>query len=202
MRHLTTTSGHSAPRRGSRGALPARQGGVTLIELITVMTIVVILMAIGVPSYRYVTTSNRMATEANALLADLQYARSEAIREGQPVTVCVSSDGASCDTSAVNPAWQKGWITYSNPGNVQTVDTTDPLLRVQKGFSGTGDTFQASNGVFEVTFSRDGFAQLGGSSTRVTLHDATSTSSYTRCLDVSQTGMMRVQTHSSDNTCT
>lgn len=165
------------------------------------MTIVVILMAIGVPSYRYVTTSNRMATEADSLLADLQYARSEAIREGQPVTVCVSSDGASCDTSAVSPAWQKGWITFSNPGNVQAVDTKDPLLRVQKGFSGTGDTFQASNGVFAITFSREGFAQLGGASTTVTLHDSTSDTNYTRCLNVSQTGMMNVQTHSSDVTC-
>lgn len=165
------------------------------------MVIVVILMAVGVPSYRYVTTSNRMATEADALLGDLQYARSEAIREGQQVTVCVSNDGATCDTSAVNPAWHEGWITFSNPGSVQAVDTNDPLLRVQKGFSGTGDTFESTNGIYAITFSREGFAQLGGNSTVITLHDSTGSPNYTRCLDVSQTGMMSIQTHSTDSTC-
>lgn len=158
-------------------------------------------MSIGVPSYRYVTTSNRMATEADALLGDLQYARSEAIREGQQVTVCVSKDGATCDTSAINPAWQEGWITFSDPNTVQAVDTNDPLLRVQKGFSGTGDTFVSTNGIYAIAFSREGFAQLNGNSTTITLHDSTSSTNYTRCLDVSQTGMMSVQNNSTDTTC-
>jgi type IV fimbrial biogenesis protein FimT len=49
--------------------------GFTLIELIVVITIVSILMAVGVPSYRYVTNSNRMSAEVNGLLGDLQFAR-------------------------------------------------------------------------------------------------------------------------------
>lgn len=164
------------------------------------MVIVVILMAIGVPSYRNVTTSNRVATEADALLRDLQYARSEAVRQGQPVTVCISKTGTACD--AASTSWQEGWIVFADANGNQTVDTTtDTVLRVQRAFS-SSDTFTSGNTDYAVTFTRDGFAQnLGSSGLTITLHDSSSNQYYTRCLDVSTAAMMSVQTHSSDSTC-
>src|SRR6185312_12491017 len=108
----------------------AGQAGFTLIELLTVVVIVVILMTIAVPSYRYVTTDNRMSTEANELLGDLQFARSEAAREGQSVTACVaqstSSTSPSC-AAAGTTAWQKGWIVFSDVNNDQTIDAGDAV---------------------------------------------------------------------------
>ena len=65
--------------------------GFTVTELVIVMTIVGILTAIGVPSYKYVTTSNRISSEINSLLGDMQFARSQAIKQGLTVTVCTSS---------------------------------------------------------------------------------------------------------------
>lgn len=181
-----------------RGALAA-QAGVTLVELLVVTFIVVILMAIGVPSYRNVTTSNRVATEANALLGELQYARSEAIREGQAVTVCISRNGTSCD--AASTSWQEGWIAFVDVGDDQTVDAGDTVLRVQRAFSST-DTYQSSNNDYAVTFTRVGFPQnLGAGGLTVTLHDASANTVYTRCLDISTAGSMAVQTNSTDTTC-
>src|SRR5258706_4531112 len=86
-------------RRASRGY--------NMIELITAMSIVAILVAIAAPSFRYITNANRIASEGNGLLADLHYARAEAIKEGQSVCVCVSN---GAHTWTVDPAWQKGWI--------------------------------------------------------------------------------------------
>lgn len=184
------------------GMRVASQAGFTLVELLVVMVIVVILMAIGAPSYRYVTTANRVSTEANTLLGDLQYARSEAVREGQPVTVCISKTGTSCD--AASTSWQEGWIVFSDLNGNQTVDTgtpSDTVLRVRNAFSST-DTYSSSNSDYGVTFTRDGFAQnLGSAGLTVTLHDSSSSQNYTRCLDISTAGMMSVQTHSSDSTC-
>ena len=48
--------------------------------MMVVILIASILLAVGVPSYRYVTNSNRLSAEVNALLGDLQFARSEAIK--------------------------------------------------------------------------------------------------------------------------
>ena len=58
------------------------QSGFTLVELLITITIATILMSIGIPSYKYVTTSNRVSGEINALLADMQFARYEAVKEG------------------------------------------------------------------------------------------------------------------------
>jgi len=67
--------------------------------LLVVITIVAILMGLGVPSFKYVTVSNRMSAEVNGLLGDMQLARAEAIKEGSSVTVCSSTDGANCSGS-------------------------------------------------------------------------------------------------------
>jgi type IV fimbrial biogenesis protein FimT len=194
VRDQTTTSSHIASPRGLRCAPLARQAGVTLVELLTVSVIVAILLTIGMPSYRYVTTNNRLASESDSLLGDMQFARAEAIREGQQVTVCVSKTGTSCDAATLPPAWQEGWIIYSNPNNVTTVDASDPLVRVDKGFSNNGDTFQSSNNTYQINFSGSGFANLGVATMFIKLHDPTGTSQYTRCVEITQAGMMSIVT--------
>jgi type IV fimbrial biogenesis protein FimT len=194
VRHQTTTSGHIAPPRGRRGTPPARQAGVTLVELLTTSVIIALLLAIGMPSYRYVTTNNRLASESDALLGDLQFARAEAIREGQQVSVCVSKTGTSCDSATLPPPWQEGWIIYTDPDSVTTVDGSDPLVRADKGFSGNGDTFTSSNNTYQINFSGSGFANLGVASMLIKLHDPTNSSQYTRCILITQAGMMSIVT--------
>lgn len=164
-------------------------GGFTIIELLVTMSIVAVLMAIGVPSFRYVTNSNRIASEINGLLGDLQFARSEAIKDGRTVTVCVSANGTSCSNAT---SWHSGWIVFSDPTNVGTVDTGEVVLRVQAPFSGT-DTFNASNNVKAVTFNREGYAVGIASGTLITLQDATATSGWTRCLSVNLVGQIITQ---------
>jgi type IV fimbrial biogenesis protein FimT len=151
--------------------------GLTMIELVVTMSIAAILLTIAAPGYRYVTTSNRMSAEVNGLLGDLQYARAEAIREGQTVTVCVSNDGASCSGAT---AWNQGWIVFSDVNGDGAVEAGDTVLRVQQPFAGS-DTFSANNNLSALTFNREGFgfATLG---TTVTLKDSTGNNAYTRCL--------------------
>src|SRR5215469_5619127 len=172
-----------------------RQRGFTLTELLVVTAIVAVLLGIGVPSYRYITNSYRMSSEVNGLLGDLQFARSEAIKEGQMVTACVSRDGATCDVGSTT--WQEGWIVFQDVNNDQTVDPGDTVLHVQTTFSGT-DTFTAANGVSSVTFNREGFATAaaGFAGTTVTLHDAGANAQWTRCLFVSPIGLVATETPS------
>ncbi len=180
----------------------SRMRGFTLIEMLMTMAIAAILLTIGIPSFRYVTNSNRIAGELNGLLGDLQFARAEAIKEGRTVTVCVSSDGANCANSTT---WQSGWIVFSDPANLGGGGAGgETILRVQAPFSGS-DTFNASNDVSFVTFNREGYATGMANGTLIELHDSTNTSAWTRCLLINLSGQTTSQQYGVTNngvTCT
>jgi type IV fimbrial biogenesis protein FimT len=171
-----------------------RQTGFTLVELLVVIGILTILLTVGMPSYLYITNSYRISAEVNGLLGDLQYAREEAIKEGQFVTVCVSSNAINCSGATT---WQSGWIVYSNPPNTN-VPAAGSVLRVQAAFTGTvPDTFVANTGISEVTYNREGFATTaaGFPNSLLTLHDRTANKVWTRCLWITPIGLASVQTN-------
>lgn len=166
-----------------------RLSGFTLVEMLITVAVVAILLVIGIPSFRFVTNSNRIAAEINGLLGDMQFARSEAIKEGNPVTVCVSSDGLTCAGTAVN-TWQSGWIVFSDLNGNAAVDAgSDTILRVQKTFAST-DTFVATNNVGAVTFNREGYANGIANGTMMQLHDSSNNHNWTRCLSVNLVGLV------------
>jgi type IV fimbrial biogenesis protein FimT len=163
-----------------------RRAGFTLMELLMTLTVAGILIAIGVPSFRYVTNANRIASEVNGLLGDLQYARSEAIKEGQTVTVCASTDDATCTGGN---AWQGGWIVFLDSNGNQQVDAGEAIIRARPAFNGT-DSFIASTPAFTaITFNRMGYGQTGSVvPITVNLHDVTNTTAWTRCLAITPIG--------------
>jgi len=172
-----------------------RQTGFTLTELMVVTAIVAILLSIGVPSYRYITNSYRMSAEVNGLLGDLQYARSEAIKEGQTVTTCVSTNSTACTGGT---AWATGWIVFSDPNGNGTVDAGETVLRVQGAFrSQIPDTFSASGNVTAITYNREGFPRTaaGFLTTTITLRDSTANGAWTRCLVIAAATPLSTQTH-------
>jgi len=166
--------------------------GFTLIEAVSVMAIAAILLAIGVPSFRYVTTSNRMSSDINGLLGDLQFARAEAIRQGLPVTVCATTDQASCANSAL--AWNSGWLIFADPANTGVVDANETVLRTQIPFT-HGETMQADQAMSYVNFNREGFVtNAPASGVTITLHNASPADpQYTRCLSFTIVGAMSTQ---------
>ena len=171
-------------------------------ELVIVMLIVAIITAIGVPMYRHVTTDNRMATEVNALLGDMEYARSEAVREGEPVTVCVAGSTTSPYSCAGTGAtsWQDGWIVFSDLSDNQTIGGNDAVLRVQPAFT-DGDVFKSNQDVSSITFNREGFAYTGVSKVTITLTDSSGNVDYTRCMYIAESGMMTTTSHSMNTSC-
>ncbi len=180
------TGSVARPLWAAAQARTGRAAGFTLLELLITMAVATILLTIAIPSFQYVTNSNRVAGEVNGFVGDLQFARSEAIKEGQYVSVCASSDQQTCSSS---PDWQNGWIVFVNPGNSPTVTpgvSVLPLLRLQAAFSGT-DTF-VSDGISIVTFNRDGYAGGMAASTILTLHTTPNNSAWTRCATIAPSG--------------
>lgn len=71
-------------------------GGFTLIELLVTLSILAIVLALAVPSFNDFIDRGRLTSAADTLYADLQFARSEAIRNNQNVTVSFQSGSAWC----------------------------------------------------------------------------------------------------------
>lgn len=174
-----------------------RQAGFTLTELMVTLTIVAILMGIGVPSYKYVTNSDRVSSEINGLLGDLQFARAEAIREGQPVSVCPAADTTYSGCAMTAATWSGGWLVWADLNANGAVDAAE-ILRVQQAFK--SDTLTSDATVSAVVFNREGFAATLGVPTAFTLKDSTANEKYTRCLTVQVTGLMATATNTSDPT--
>jgi len=163
-------------------------------ELLVTMGIAATLMAIGVPSYRYVTYSNRATTEINSLLGDMQYARSEAVKEGQAVTMCpASTDYSACVAST---SWQSGWIIFQDVNNNQTIASSANILRVRQALN-SQDSLVSDNTMQFVTFNREGFATNFPATTTgyvtFTLHTTPNRTQWTRCMQVFSAGMMNTE---------
>jgi type IV fimbrial biogenesis protein FimT len=184
------------------------QSGFTLFELIMVITIVAILAAIGIPSFKYVTSSNRISAEVNQLLGDMRYARTEAIKEGQTVTVCASANPtATTPTCSLSNSWETGWIVFSDPNNNKALPAGTVPLRRQNSLSiayFSTDTITADNAFSAETFNREGFgaANIATPATTVTmtLHTAPANPQWTRCLQITPIGMLTVE-KASVNSC-
>jgi type IV fimbrial biogenesis protein FimT len=81
--------------------------GFTLLELMFTLTVAAVLLGIGVPSFIDIVRNNRATTNINELSSAFAIARSESIRRGANVSICRSSDAATCGMS-----WADGWIVF------------------------------------------------------------------------------------------
>lgn len=105
--------------------------GFSLIELMVTLAVLAILTMVALPSFRSMLQRGKVSGASNALLADLRYARAEAIDRGQVVSLCPSSNGSSC--TAEGKAWESGWLVYTYPAGAASVNVAyaagDLLLR-------------------------------------------------------------------------
>lgn len=103
--------------------MKARQTGFTLVELMFTIFVLSVLLGFGVPNFRDFIRNSRMASTANDLIADVNLARSEAIKRRTVVGLCSSAnplaDAATC-VDPDSPGEFRGWIVF--------VDDPDPLV--------------------------------------------------------------------------
>ena len=88
-----------------------RENGFTLIELLVAMTVIVVLLAAGVPSFKEFVKNNRVSGESGKLIIAIQVARSEALKRGSGTVICASTDQLTCSGSN---DWAAGWISFSD----------------------------------------------------------------------------------------
>lgn len=150
----------------------------TLIEVVITITILGILLAIVAPNMSTFVVSNRLTTQANEFIADINLARSEAIKQGSNIGICASSNSSSCTGT-----WQSGWIVY--------VASNSSVLRAHESLSGNNTL---SGPQTDVVFNRAGLLTNSAAAGNYTL--CNSQRGMSRTINVQLTGRPSLSTGS------
>lgn len=118
--------------------------GFTLIELIITLAVLGIILAFAVPAFNGVIENNRVTTRANTLLGAMNYARSEAVRRGEVVSLQREAGG-----------FESGWCVILGPlDGCENARDNDLMLRE---FGATRDVVTNSGAIAGVSFDNRGF---------------------------------------------
>ncbi len=160
--------------------------GFTLIELMITIAILAIVMMLAIPNFTSTLRNNSIANMSNNMIASLNFARSEAIKRGVPVSVCATSDAnyTACGTS-----WNLGWMIFVNPTGGSTLSNTTaaPTLKVEK-ITDQSATITASPSVGIATYTSSGFPATNTGNVALTIKSTGCTGDAGRQINISVTG--------------
>ena len=87
-----------------------RERGFSVLELMVALAVAGVLVTVAAPSFARMKRAAGLSAATNQLLWALNFARSAAVLNSVPVTLCLSADGESCLESAA--AAGVGWLVF------------------------------------------------------------------------------------------
>ena len=169
------------------------QSGFTLLELMIVLVLAAIIMTQAVPAFQTTLKNSRLTSQTNNLVADLNLARSEAIKRGKNVIVCSSSNPtASAATCASSATWTTGWLVFADDDSSGDYDNTkDTLIHVGMPATGSVTFVSTANATNGVIYTNEGLITSGTTVAIAVCDDRGVTSggtTYGRQIEINTTG--------------
>lgn len=131
----------------------SRARGYTAVQLLIVMAIVGIGAAIGMPSFKSLIEWQRATTRVHLLTTYLAMARSLAVTQGVPVSICPSTDGTRCRTDR---NWSQGWMLFKDPERGEQPPSAASVIRVEHTSATGGIDITSTRGRSIVRFLPNG----------------------------------------------
>jgi type IV fimbrial biogenesis protein FimT len=186
--------------------------GFTLIELMVVIAIVAILAALAAPSFSSIMVKSNVSSAVNTFMADMRFARSEAVRRGGAVIMCRSdapeaaSPVCNTDDGPGGNGWVSGWIIFEDRDASLNRNTGDQLLRVQGPITSLDTILEGSSGSTKFQFTAMGRMKSLNSATSLRFGTFASLSNSTaqslqRRLCINQSGRVRIVGDGSITAC-
>ena len=138
------------------------QSGLSLVEVLVAIVIAGLLLTFALPAFQSMQARRAVSGAMDILNSDFAYARSEAIKRGNFVTVCSSDNGSVCLASN---EWGAGWIIYE--GGASATVPAGSILRVQGPPAGIASLTATDT---SLTFRPNGTGYATAGHMRVTPH--------------------------------
>jgi len=136
----------------------SRTRGVTLIELLVTLTVLLIVMAWGLPNLQGVVKQTRITSAVNAVVGGLSQARSVAVTRGLPVTLCAADAEAPNECNAFQN-WAHGMLLFTDANRDGAIGGTDERILYRFTDDMVGLAARANVGAF--TYLPDGSTNAG-----------------------------------------
>ena len=138
----------------------AQMRGVTLIELIATIGVVVIVSSISIPSFAQFLQKSKIESSSNELFTMLAVARQNAIVSGKDTYVCELIGSNQCEIDRPFGAiWNNGWLVFQDNNQNSDLDEEDNILLIHKNQSKVGVIFNQRG---RLRFRSDGSARSAG----------------------------------------
>ena len=134
------------------------QHGFTLYELLITVLIVGVVLTLGFPNMRDYRQNARMTSTANDLHAAFHFARSEASRAKENITICASANSMAAAPNC-GGTWDQGYIVFvDTDGNIATGGVNESILR-RHPEADDGVMFSVANDASYFSFSANGLGR-------------------------------------------